>query len=117
MKIDIYPMLIILLCAVCLILGIFVGRNLQDDYVMLEENSESVTVDQSQNYHSYLLDINSATQRQLQELPGIGEVIAQRIVDYRETNGAFQAVDDLRNVEGIGEKKLNAIIGLICVGG
>ena len=55
---------------------------------------------------TFPVNINSATTRELEALPGIGEVIAQRIVDYRNTHGSFRSVDDLINVKGIGEKKL-----------
>ena len=60
-----------------------------------------------------LLDINTATVEQLKQLPGIGEKIAERIVKYREEHGYFKKVEDLLNVEGIGEKKLEAIKPLI----
>ena len=48
------------------------------------------------------IDLNSATAVELMELHGIGEIIAQRIVDYREANGPFPSVEDLLNVKGIG---------------
>jgi competence protein ComEA len=60
-----------------------------------------------------LLDINTATVEQLKQLPGIGDTIAERIVKYREAHGYFKKVEDLLNVEGIGEKKLEAIKPLI----
>ena len=50
-----------------------------------------------------VLDLNTATAAQLDELPGIGPVLAQRIVDWRTENGRFASVDQLREVSGIGE--------------
>ena len=116
MKKDGHALIVLFICSLCLVLGIFAGRNIQGDYVFLIENSEVSAENYDQSIELYQLDINSATKSQLQELPGIGEVIAQRIIDYRENNGAFQTLDELQNVEGIGEKKLNAIIELIKVG-
>ena len=55
------------------------------------------------------VNINTATVSQLEELPGIGEVIAQRIVDYRTQHGPFKTVRDLLKVEGIGDKKFESI--------
>lgn len=51
------------------------------------------------------LDLNSATIEQLEDLPGIGPVLAQKIVDWRTENGRFGSVDQLREVSGIGEAK------------
>ena len=62
-----------------------------------------------------LLNINTATLAQLDSLPGIGTVIGQRIIDYREENGPFTSVSQLILVDGIGEKRLAAIIDLITV--
>ncbi len=55
------------------------------------------------------LDINSASKNELVFVRGIGEVLAERIVDYRNLNGYFYSLDELLNVDGIGEKKLDLI--------
>jgi competence protein ComEA len=55
------------------------------------------------------LNLNIATAADLEELPGIGATIAARIVDYRQANGPFTSIDDLRNVAGVGEKVFEKI--------
>lgn len=62
------------------------------------------------------VDINTASAEQLQELPGVGPAIAQRIIDHRETNGPFTSVDDLVEVSGIGPKTLEKIRDRASVG-
>lgn len=52
------------------------------------------------------INLNTATSEQLEELPGIGEVTAGNIIDWRAQNGAFTAVEQLREVDGIGERRL-----------
>ncbi len=55
------------------------------------------------------ININTATVEELVSLPGIGPAYAKRIVEFREKNGPFKKVDDLLNVQGIGEKTLEKI--------
>ena len=62
------------------------------------------------------IDLNRATARELIQLPGVGEVIAKRIVDFREEHGPFKRVEDLMKVKGIGEKSLEKIRPYIRVG-
>jgi competence protein ComEA len=61
------------------------------------------------------MDLNSATATQLDQLPGVGPVLAQRIVDYRTQHGGFRSVDELRQVSGIGDAKYADIKSLVRV--
>ena len=61
------------------------------------------------NFNKDKININQASLQELEDLPGIGKVIAKSIVLYREENGPFEAIDDLINVSKIGAKKLDKI--------
>jgi competence protein ComEA len=50
------------------------------------------------------VNLNTASASQLEAVPGIGSKMAQRIVEYRQKNGAFKKIEELMNVKGIGEK-------------
>lgn len=63
----------------------------------------------------YPININTATVQQLDLLPEIGPVLAQRIVDYRNEFGPYTCAEDLLNVNGIGQKTLAKILSLITV--
>jgi competence protein ComEA len=62
------------------------------------------------------IDLNTATQAQLESLPLVGPSMAKRIIEYRAANGPFKSVADLDNVKGIGEKTLAKLMPLVTVG-
>ncbi len=66
------------------------------------DNSGTASSDRS-------FDINTASASDLEQLPGVGPVLASRIADYRDAHGPFGAIEDLLDVPGIGESKLAAI--------
>ena len=57
----------------------------------------------------FAIDINTATAEEFRSIKGIGEKKAERIISYRDENGKFESVDELKNVKGIGDK----IVGVI----
>ena len=61
------------------------------------------------------INLNTATAAQLESIPGIGAKTAERIIEYRQKNGAFKKVEDLMNVRGVGEKSFLKIKPLITV--
>jgi competence protein ComEA len=67
--------------------------------------------------YSYPLDLNQASQEELESLPGIGPSKAADILNYREQNGPFTSVDDLVNVSGIGEATVESLLEYLIVEG
>lgn len=61
------------------------------------------------------ININQADSMTLQEIPGIGPATADKIIQYREANGRFQSIEDLKNVSGIGDKTFEKMKDKICV--
>lgn len=102
-------------CFLVVTIFIFALRNLPRDPVLMRtsvpENGELVPESSAES----VVNINTASVEDLVTLPEIGEVLAQRIVDYRTENGPFQSVGQLVNVPGIGEKRLELIWDLITV--
>ncbi|WP_462273803.1 helix-hairpin-helix domain-containing protein [Filifactor alocis] len=62
-----------------------------------------------------LININTATKEELKSLNGIGDALSQRIIDFREQNGAFSDIESIKSVSGIGEKKFEGIKDYITV--
>ncbi len=104
---------------ICILLGIFIGRNLpggQNLNIQDSQTSHTPTTGPTEPVGDGKININTATIEQLDMLPGIGGVIAQRIIDYRDKNGPFAAIEDIMKVSGIGEKKFEQIKDYIKVG-
>ena len=107
------------------LLGMLVGRGMNKPPVIIQEvttqatqaseettPSESTSVDISSTGK---ININTASAALLDTLPGVGPVLAQRIVDYRESVAPFHQISDLTNVEGIGNATLLKIEDFITV--
>jgi competence protein ComEA len=79
-------------------------------------NATEVDVLPAAGDYRFTVDINSATWIEWLQLEGIGEVLARRIVEYRDLHGPFQTIDDLNNVRGIGDAKLEAMRPYLTIG-
>ena len=77
--------------------------------IIIEENTTS------SNKSSQTININKATETELQTLPGIGASLASRIIEYRSQNGKFGSIEEIKNVNGIGDSKFENIKDLISV--
>jgi len=64
---------------------------------------------------SQKVNINTATKAELETLPGIGDVIAGNIIKYREDNGGFKSIDEIKNVDRIGDKTFEKLKDLITI--
>ena len=103
----------------CLLLGLYVRDNRAANLPFAAETELDVPQEtiQPELAAPEPLDLNSATAEELTALPGIGEALARRIVDYREEHGPFPTVEAIIEVSGIGEGKLAGIEGLVTVDG
>lgn len=102
----------------CLLLGVFLGRNSNRTYIQIQDidNVQSQPSTSRPPESIGKININTATLEQLQLLPGIGESLAQRILDYRAERGDFKSTEELMNVSGIGEKKFDSIKEYVIIG-
>ena len=78
-----------------------------------KQNEETIIKDTSENNN--LININNATQTELETLPGIGPSLALNIINYRKENGRFSSIDEIKNVKGIGDSKYENIKRYICI--
>lgn len=87
-------------------------QNEEIDYVT---TSSGDSLGGSMSKETSIININTAGQAELMELPGIGESIANKIIAYREENGKFKTIEDIKNVPGIGDSKFANIKDMIKV--
>ena len=78
------------------------------DEKILQEDSKSEN-------KTLKININKATQSELEELSGVGPSLASKIIEYRNNKGKFSSIEDIKNVSGIGENKYEAINDYICI--
>ncbi len=106
-----YILLVTGFLLIAFLVGFFVGRNSGHSPIL----TSKVPTSASQSSAVEKININTATLEQLQTLPGIGETIAKRILQYRADYGPFEKVEDLTHVDGIGLDKLAQIIDYVTV--
>jgi len=85
----------------------------ETEYVT-SESGDNIIVDDNEGENS-MVNINKATQTELETLPGIGPAMALRIIEHREENGNFENIEEIKNVKGIGDAKFENIKNNICV--
>jgi len=88
---------------------IYVAHKDEDISVITAPNSSVVATQTQEESQSSLVNLNTATEADLQTISGIGAKRATDIIAYREANGGFKSVDDLNNVSGIGDKTMESI--------
>ena len=110
-----------MLVLLSLTIGYFIGRHsargdvtLRPGVYVTTENQEEDTSDTTvPSDTASLINLNTATAAELDTLPGIGPVISERIIEYRETNGSFDTPAQIMNVSGIGTETYLNIKDLI----
>lgn len=116
-KVTIYMVIIVVIFCLSTC-GFLVYRQQNPSAIALDRSSAQQT-ERFSSIHinsEGKLNINTATAAELSVLTGIGEILAGRIIQYREDNGPYKTVDELLNVNGIGEGKLNKIFDYIYAG-
>ena len=127
-KPNISMLLIITMAFAAFTLGFFLGRNrnkdvlsvsVSDNYFIAPSEPQETTpkITEITESISFPISINQAGKEELMALPGVGDVLADRIISYREKNGSFSSPEDLLKVEGIGKKRFEEMLDLITVGG
>lgn len=88
-------------------------KDSQNQKQMQNNKVSSTTI--NDNKKDEKIDLNSATVEQLDSLPGVGKVTAEKIVEYREKQGGFKSIDELKSIGGLGDKKIDKFRDKICI--
>lgn len=99
--------------AAAFLVGVFV-RSQRDNLVPIPARAETIAdppaiTESMKAGSSELISINRATKQELERLPGVGPVLAERIIQYRESSKGFHSLNELTKVHGIGVKKMAAL--------
>lgn len=93
-------------------------EDIGDEEIIDNRSGENIIVEEntiSSNKNNQIVNINKATEKEFQSLPGIGPSLASKIVEYRSQKGKFESIEDIKNVTGIGSSKYENIKDLITV--
>lgn len=82
---------------------------------IISNSSNSVSLDNNSTNENGKININTATIEQLDQIPGVGEATANKILNYREEVGSFKRIEEIKNVSGIGDKKYENMKEFICI--
>ncbi len=98
-----------------LVLGFLVGLTATDLCAQAQPQQKPAQAQQAKQVEPTKVNINKASKDQLAKLPDIGPKTAEEIINYREKNGPFKKIEDIKKVSGIGDKKFEKIKDLITV--
>lgn len=87
----------------------------KEDYITEDSGKNVILENNSESFSSSVVNINKATQTELETLPGIGPSLATKIIEYRESKGEFSKKEDIKNVTGIGDSKYASMEDFITV--
>lgn len=90
-------------------------EDIGDEDVLSKDSGEGIIQEDEKKTNTNIVNINKATENELSTLPGIGNSLATRIVEYRKQNGNFKTIEDIKNVSGIGESKFANIKDFISI--
>ena len=90
-------------------------EDIGDEDVVSKDSGEGIIQEDEKTTNTNIVNINKATENELSTLPGIGNSLATRIVEYRKQNGNFKTIEDIKNVSGIGESKFANIKDFISI--